>query len=63
MTPKNQVDSQSPTTTLLLHARLIADVGGTNARFGWQPGPGQPISDILVLQVADHLTAQIRRGA
>ena len=34
--------------------RLIADVGGTNARFAWQAGPGAPIVDSEVLQVADH---------
>ena len=38
--------------------RLIADVGGTNARFGWQAGPGEPISDIQVLQVAEHARLQ-----
>ena len=38
--------------------RLIADVGGTNARFGWQAGPGAPIGDIQVLQVADHARIQ-----
>lgn len=38
--------------------RLLADVGGTNARFGWQAGPGAPISDIQVLQVAEHARLQ-----
>jgi glucokinase len=36
------------------HARLLGDVGGTNARFAWQDGPGAPLSDIEVLPVADH---------
>jgi glucokinase len=36
------------------HARLLGDVGGTNARFAWQDGPGAPLSDIEVLRVADH---------
>lgn len=30
-------------------ARLLADIGGTNARFAWQPGAGAAIGDILVL--------------
>jgi glucokinase len=34
--------------------RLLADVGGTNARFAWQTDSGAPISDIQVLQVAEH---------
>ena len=38
----------------LRHARLLGDVGGTNARFAWQDGPGAPLSEIQVLQVADH---------
>lgn len=42
----------------LRHARLLGDVGGTNARFAWQDGPGAPLSDIQVLQVADHLRIQ-----
>jgi len=36
------------------HARLLADVGGTNARFGWQPQRGALIDDIAVLRCADH---------
>ncbi len=38
--------------------RLLADVGGTNARFGWQAGPSAPISDIQVLQVSEHARLQ-----
>ena len=34
-------------------ARLLADVGGTNARFAWQAAPGAPISDIRILPCAD----------
>ena len=37
-------------------ARLLADVGGTNARFGWQAAPGAPITDVQVLPCADHAT-------
>ncbi len=33
--------------------RLLADVGGTNARFGWQAGPGSPIVESQVVQVSD----------
>ncbi len=36
--------------------RLLADVGGTNARFAWQAAPGAPISDVRVLPCADHPT-------
>ncbi len=35
-------------------ARLVADVGGTNARFGWQAGPGAPIEAVMTLPCADH---------
>lgn len=34
-------------------ARLLADIGGTNARFAWQAGPGAPLSDLQVLATAD----------
>lgn len=37
-------------------ARLLADVGGTNARFGWQARSGAPIVDVVVLRCADHAT-------
>ncbi|MCW5612037.1 MAG: glucokinase [Rubrivivax sp.] len=35
-------------------ARLLADVGGTNARFAWQAGPGAPIDALLTLPCAEH---------
>jgi glucokinase len=54
MSPNKQVDPPSSEMDALRNARLLADVGGTNARFGWQAGPGAPIGDIQVLQVADH---------
>ncbi len=38
--------------------RLLADIGGTNARFGWQAGPGAPIEQVQVLRVADHPSLQ-----
>ncbi|MFG6455846.1 glucokinase [Roseateles sp. BYS96W] len=33
---------------------LVADVGGTNARFGTVPGPGAAVEDVRVLSVAAH---------
>lgn len=41
-----------------LQPRLLADVGGTNARFAWQAAPGAPITDVRVLACADHATLQ-----
>lgn len=38
--------------------RLLADVGGTNARMAWQDGPGAPIEHIQVLPVAQHASLQ-----
>ena len=35
-------------------ARLLADVGGTNARFAWQAGPAAAIGDVIVLPCAQH---------
>jgi glucokinase len=32
---------------------LVADIGGTNARFGWVPEPGAAVSNIQTLSVAD----------
>ena len=37
-------------------ARLLADIGGTNARFAWQAGTGEPIEDLLALPTAEHAT-------
>ncbi len=34
--------------------RVLADIGGTNARFAWQAGPGQPMEAVLNLPCADH---------
>jgi glucokinase len=44
-------------------ARLLADIGGTNARFAWQAGAGAPITDSRVLPGADFpsLAHAIRR--
>ncbi|MDP2417243.1 MAG: glucokinase [Hydrogenophaga sp.] len=38
--------------------RLLADVGGTNARFAWQAAAGAPIADMRVLACADYPTLQ-----
>jgi glucokinase len=35
-------------------ARLLADVGGTNARFAWQAASGAPIGDVMILPCAEH---------
>jgi len=35
-------------------ARLLGDVGGTNARFAWQDCAGAPLRDIATLPTADH---------
>lgn len=39
-------------------ARLLADIGGTNARFAWQAAPGAPITDLQVLPGAQYPTLQ-----
>jgi glucokinase len=36
------------------HARLLADVGGTNARFAWQAAMGASIGEVQTLPCADH---------
>ncbi|MFN7120550.1 MAG: glucokinase [Hydrogenophaga sp.] len=38
--------------------RLLADVGGTNARFAWQADAGAPLTDVRVLPGADFPTLQ-----
>ncbi|MFC3146690.1 glucokinase [Piscinibacterium candidicorallinum] len=45
--------NQAPST-----ARLLADVGGTNARFAWQAGPGKDIESVLTLPCAEHVTLE-----
>jgi glucokinase len=45
---------QTPSDT----ARLLADIGGTNARFAWQAAPGTPITDVQVLPGAHYPTLQ-----
>lgn len=38
--------------------RLLADIGGTNARFAWQPGPGHPITEEADSPTAAHATLE-----
>lgn len=47
-----------PTASDSLYPRLLADVGGTNARFAWQPAAGAPVADVRVLPCAEHPTLQ-----
>jgi glucokinase len=35
-------------------ARLLGDVGGTNARFAWQDDDGAPLRDIVSMPTAEH---------
>lgn len=35
-------------------SRLLADIGGTHARFAWQAGPGEALSHVQVLHCADY---------
>lgn len=44
------------TPSSVLYPRLLADIGGTNARFAWQAGPGAPIGHLRVLRAADFPT-------
>ena len=37
-------------------ARLLGDIGGTNARFAWQDADGAPLRDIATIPTADHPT-------
>ena len=37
-------------------ARLLGDVGGTNARFAWQDSDGAPLRNIATIPTADHPT-------
>lgn len=37
-------------------ARVLGDVGGTNARFAWQDADGAPLRNIATIPTADHNT-------
>ena len=45
-----------PSTATAPFPRLVADVGGTNARFGWIAAAGADITDIATLPCAEHAT-------
>ena len=62
MMPSPQATTSAARPLRHAHARLLADVGGTNARFAWQAGAGQPLEDVRVLACVDHptLTAAIQ---
>jgi len=45
---------RSAQRTVVGRARLLADVGGTNARFAWQDGRGAAIGDAMVLPCAEY---------
>lgn len=36
------------------YPRLLGDIGGTNARWAWQPAAGAPPQDVVVLSCRDH---------
>jgi len=44
--------------TEVLHPWLVADIGGTNARFGLVRSPGAPVTDVLALKGADFPTPE-----
>ena len=37
-----------------MYPALVADIGGTNARFGWIAAPGAAVAQVRTLAVADH---------
>ena len=39
-------------------ARLVGDIGGTNARFAWKAGAAAPLTDVATYACADHPTLQ-----
>jgi glucokinase len=54
MSPPLRPDLSQP----LPSARLLADIGGTNARFGWQADRTGPIEQVSTLRCADHATLE-----
>ncbi len=38
------------------YPRWLGDIGGTNARFGWQVSVDAPITDVHVLACADYVS-------
>lgn len=57
--PGGSAPDTSVANTLVLEAaarpaRLLGDIGGTNARFAWQQADGAALTDIAALPSADH---------
>ena len=52
----------NPEPRVLRCARLLADIGGTNARFAWQAAMGEALRDVATLPTSEHptLAAAIR---
>jgi glucokinase len=38
------------------YPRLLGDIGGTNARFSWQEGRGEPLVESATYMFADHVS-------
>ena len=48
-------ESRDPTVAqALAYPRLLGDIGGTNARFGWQTADDAPITHVQVMLCAEH---------
>jgi glucokinase len=47
-------ESIAPATTPAAYPRWLGDIGGTNARFGWQASADAPITHVQVLPCAEH---------
>jgi glucokinase len=44
--------------TVATHPRLLADIGGTNARFAWQSAVDTALTQVMVTPCADHPTLE-----
>ena len=50
-------ESRDPSVNnLAAYPRLLGDIGGTNARFGWQDSENAPITHVQVLPCAEHVS-------
>ena len=49
-------ESLAPAITPSAYPRWLGDIGGTNARFGWQENASTAISHVQVLPCAEHAT-------
>lgn len=50
--------SDEPTPTLASYPRLLGDIGGTNARFGWLSAAGEAPAEVDSYRCADHASLQ-----